>query len=106
MGLKNKLSTGLLREGSLDLSSKRLLKSNFFWATFLTFLRRRIIVKEMPDDWKGNGVTNFHLQWEDKDGDRLPIENRQDFMIANQEMIRTVLTPTIFVILSSLSGKY
>ena len=72
----------------------------------LTLLHRRIIGQEMPGDWKGNGVTNFHLQWEDKDGDRLPIENRQDFMIANQEMIRTVLTPTIFVILSSLSGKY
>ena len=60
-------------------------------------LHRRIIGKEMPDDWKGNRVTNFHLQWEDKDGDRLPIEKRQDLIIASQEMMRTVLTPTIFV---------
>ena len=51
---------------------------NKIYVLYELLLHRRIIAKEMPDDWKGKWITNFNLPWEDKDGDRLPIENNQD----------------------------
>ena len=51
----------------------------------------------MPGEWREMENGGFTLHWEDKDGDRLPINDTEDLKIAVQEMIRTVSTPTIFI---------